>query len=225
MPAGSGLGVPYKTLLSPLEVMKGAVNSTYLGNLSEEDLKDTVTRTVQITRAQDVMIGHIIQDDNFGYEGAKAQYIRHMIEMGLTYYLEKGLLPEERVGYFGDMLRAARMLREDAAREKTRENMAEDIKTHDRALDVARGTGDWALVAQRLRRYMDALESCEAESQRRILRGVFAESASTRTAVHSFNRWLESPNRPPKAGIEGWEDWWPEIATQWETWYNEYGGV
>jgi len=212
--------VNLNTLVAAQDAMVGAVNNTYLGNFHESDAKGNVSRTVQVTGWQDIMMNEIVQDSRFGYSGTKAQFIRHAIELLITYYQEQGMVPEERQGMFGDFLRAARMMREDAEREKIRADFTDSIRTHDRAMDTARLTADWAHVASRLRAYMDAIESCESEAQRRILRGVFAESVATRTAVSEFSRWLNDSGRPDKAFVEGWQDTWPDLGQMWQDWYN-----
>lgn len=203
--------------------MKGAVNNTYLGNFTPGDAKGHVSRTVHVTQWQDMMMNDIVQDSRFGYNGSKSQFIRHMIELGITYYQDMGMIAEERRGLFGDLLRSAKMLREDAEREKIRSDFTENIRAHDRAMETARLTGDWQLIARRLQRYMDAIEACEDEAQRKILRGVFAESIATRTAVVAFNRWMNDPDRAPDASIHGWEANWPALAEQWREFYQEWG--
>ena len=212
-------------VFATVEAMKGAVNNTYLGDFTENDAKGNVSRTVQVTGWQDIMMNEIVQDDRFGYKGSKARLMRHAIELLITYYQEKGMIQEERQGLFGDLLRAGRMLREDAERERIRTGFTEHIRAHDRAMDTARMTGDWSLIARKLQDYMDSIESCENESQRKILRAVFAESVATRTAVMSFNRWLHDPDRVPDAHVEGWSGGWPEVAEMWNDWFNEWGSV
>ena len=217
--------VNLNAMVSATDAMKGAVNNTYLGNFTEQDAKGNVSRTVQVTGWQDIMMNEIVQDSRFGYSGTKAQFIRHAIELLITYYQDNGMIPEERMGMFGDMLRAARMIRRDAEQARIRTNLSEDIKTHDRAMDTARTTGDWEYIAGRLEAYMEAIESCENEAQRRLLRGVFAESIATRTAVTAFNRWLNDPGRVANEHFPGWKDVWADIGEQWQNWYNDWGSV
>lgn len=212
-------------LVSAADAMKGAVNNTYLGNFTEGDAKGHVSRTVQVTQWQDMMMNEIAQDSRFGYNGSKAQFIRHAIELLITYYQEKGMVAEERRGLFADLLRAGRMMREDAEREKIRADFTDNIRAHDRTMETARLTGDWQNIARRLTRYLDAIESCEDEAQRKILRGVFAESIATRTAVTAFNRWINDPGRAPDSAIPGWSDKWPALAEQWREFYQDWGAI
>lgn len=210
-------------LINGTDAMAGAVNNTYLGNFTEADAKGHVARTVQVTQWQDMMMAEIVQDSRFGYSGSKAQFMRHAIELLLAYLQEKGMVKEERRGLFGDLLRAGRMLREEAERERIRNDFTDDIRAHDRSMDTARMTGDWAHIGRQLQLYMDAIESCEDESQRKILRGVFAESVATRTAVTAFNRWIDDPDRAPNDRVVGWQDSWPTLAEQWWAFYQEWG--
>lgn len=212
-------------LVSASDAMKGAVNNTYLGNFTEGDAKGHVSRTVQVTQWQDMMMNELAQDSRFGYNGSKAQFIRHAIELLITYYQEKGMTPEEQRGLFGDLLRAGKMLREDAERERIRADFTDNIRAHDRTMETARLTGDWQNIARRLTRYMDAIESCEDEAQRKILRGVFAESIATRTAVTAFNRWINDPGRAPDEHVQGWDDQWPALAEQWREFYQDWGSI
>lgn len=217
--------VNLNAMVSAIDAMQGGVNNTYLGNFTEQDAKGNVSRTVQVTGWQDIMMNEIVQDSRFGYSGTKAQFIRHAIELLITYYQESGMIAEERQGMFGDMLRAARMMREDAERERIRTDFTENIKAHDRSMETARMTGDWGHIAARLERYMNAIESCENEAQRRILRGVFAESVATRTAVTAFNRWLNDSSALPKEHFPGWKEVWGDIGGQWDEWYMSWGSV
>jgi hypothetical protein len=217
--------VNLNAMVSAIDAMKGGVNNTYLGNFTEQDAKGNVSRTVQVTGWQDIMMNEIVQDSRFGYSGTKAQFIRHAIELLITYYQESGMIAEERQGMFGDMLRAARMMREDAERERIRTDFTENIKAHDRSMETARMTGDWGHIAGRLERYMNAIESCENEAQRRILRGVFAESVATRTAVTAFNRWLNDSSALPKEHFPGWKEVWGDIGEAWNDWYTDWGSV
>lgn len=212
-------------LVSATEAMAGAVNNTYLGNFTEGDAKGNVSRSLQVTQWQDIMMNEIAQDSRFGYNGSKSQLMRHAIELLINYYQEKGMIAEERRGLFADLLRAGRMLREDAERARIRADFTDNIRTHDRTMDMARLTGDWQAIAHRLERYTDAVETCEDEAQRKILRGVFGESVATRTAVTAFNRWINDPGRASNEHVTGWKDSWPVLAEQWREFYNEWGSV
>jgi hypothetical protein len=132
------------------------------------------------------------------------------------------MIAEERKGMFADMLRAGKMVREDAERERIRMDFTDNIRTHDRAMDAARLTGDWQHIVRRLTHYKDAVESCEDEAQRKILRGVLGESVATRTAVTAFNRWINDTGRAANEHVEGWTAEWPALADQWRTFFQEW---
>lgn len=211
------------SFMRPQDVMKNAKNTQWYGMLPPEDTKGLVSRTIQITPHQDMMLSDLAQSDLFEYGGSKSHVARHAIELLLSWVEEQGWLSPDTAAKFGDFLRVGRMLREDAWREKTRAEYSEFIRTHDRNMETAKLSGDWKYVAGRLEVYEAALDACVDETQRQTLRSVFAESVMTHKAVIAFSKWMNDPGRAPNNRVPGWNDKWPELVEQWSNFYLEWG--
>jgi Arc/MetJ-type ribon-helix-helix transcriptional regulator len=199
-----------------MEVMEHAENTTYLGALTESEVRNTVNRTVRLTRYTDAILQEMANDNRFGYQGSVSNIIRHAVEMLIKYFAEQKMMPGHIEGFVNDALRIQHEARLDADRARIRREFVENIAQHEAELDQARRIGDWEAIGRRLKRYTEMLDSCESEAQRKMLRSVLAESIPTRSAALAFAKWISDPHRVP---TEEWDPDWPRLAEEWREWY------
>lgn len=208
---------PIDTMISAAEAMKGAEDTSYLGTLTEADAKALVNRHFSLNRLTDMIVHNLANDQRFTYDSVAAVY-RHAIELLVLYYTENKFLLAEHQGFANDIVRTTHELRLDAERAKIRLEFADNIKVLDKEIDAARQIGDWEFIGRRMEKYATMLESCESETQRRMLREILSASVAMRSATIAFYRWINAEFRVP---VDNWNDEWVELAERWNQWYNE----
>lgn len=210
--------IPPPLSLLASDILAGAESNTYLGNITEADAHHLVKRNFALTDQTDMVVADIVNDNRFPYESVSAFY-RHAIELLTLYYVEHKYILDKYQGFASDILRQQHELRLDAERARIRGEFSDNIKVLDKEMDAARQIGDWEFMGKRLKKYATMLESCESETQRRLLREILAASVATRSAAIAFYRWLNSEFRVP---VDNWDDEWGTLAERWFNWYNEF---
>jgi hypothetical protein len=205
-------------LLDATQVMANAEVRTYLGNLTETDAKALVSRHFMVSRLTDMQMNLLVNDPRLGYDGTTASLVRHAVEMLLDYYVRTEAFGEHQ-GFASDITRQQHEARLDAERARLRAEFASNIRVFDKELDVARQLGDFAYIGKRLEKYLEMLESCQTETERRQVREILAESVATRSAALSFNRWCYDKDR---VSVDEWRDFWYDLSDRWVQWYQDW---
>ena len=216
------LPVPALRLFFTPESVMGRQGKTvedtgYLGKLTEAEAKQLVNRHFTLTRHTDTLLQEIANDRKYGYD-SYSEVVRHAVELLVDYCREHNTFGEHQ-GFANDVLRRQHEMRLDAERARIRLEFSENIRTFDKELTASVHTSDFAAIGRRLRAYLDMINSCDSESQKRQFKEAFADSIATRTAVLAFWRWTHSKDR---VDIGEWDPEWPSLAEKWGDWYREW---
>lgn len=196
---------------------KSVEQSGYLGKLTEAESKTLTNRHFSLTRYTDTLLQEIANDRKYGYD-SYSEVIRHAVELLVDYCIEHNTFGEHQ-GYASDAVRQQHEMRLDAERARIRLAFTENIRTFDKELVAAVHVADFAAIGSRLQKYLDMINSCESESQKRQFKEAFADSVATRSAVIAFWNWTHSPD---KVDIGEWDPGWPLLAEKWADWYREW---
>jgi hypothetical protein len=205
--------------VTPLEVMRGAEQNTYLGHYSQSEAKELVNRHFSVTKGTDYLIHLLAHDIRFGYDGKVSAVVRHAVELLLQYYTENHSLLGAHGGFASEILRTQHEMRLAAHRAKMRKEFRENISVFDEEMMEAVKIGDFAYIAHRLTAYSAMLRGCESIAQKNALIETLARSVATRTAVSAFYDWVMSPAavRPPE-----WNEVeWHKLAVTWQRFYED----
>lgn len=196
---------------------KTVEQSGYLGKLTEAEAKQLTNRHFSLTRHTDMLLQEIANDRKYGYD-SYSEVVRHAVELLVDYCIDHNTFGEHH-GYASDAVRRQAIMREDAERARIRLEFSENIRTFDKELVADVHTSDFAAIGKRLRKYLDMVNACESESQKRQFKEAFADSVATRTAVIAFYKWANSKDR---VDVGEWDPGWPQLAEQWGDWYRDW---
>ena len=194
---------------SMVELTQDIQLQRFLGELTDHEVRQTVTTSLSVPRDVLLAVDRIVSDPRAGY-ATRSEFIRHGVHALLIAWLDAGY-PDQQVY---DVTMHARAMREAAMRIRVRADFEEAITAYEVQLNDGAELGDWGLVRRTLETLQGYIEGSPDPYWKEQLRRTVARNGAVKRAASAM--WEAFDDR-------GKRDPERKEAVRWQSWVESLG--